>query len=99
MSKINWQKDMKDTMWAMFWLKENAGADDMEIEKEGIKENVARLIRMATQKNAGQRGAKDCVDWNCLEHTMLSICCHATALCLAGEFGPMPETIEEADNV
>jgi len=91
---INWQKDMKDTMWSMFWLKANHGDVGTEHDKESLKENVARLIRMTTQKNAGQRGMKDCVDWNCLEHTLLTIACCATSLCLAGEFGEMPETIE-----
>lgn len=41
---------VKDTMWAMFW-KGNQKAD-----LESLEESVQRLIRMATQKNAGQRG-------------------------------------------
>ena len=81
-------------MWSMFWLKANAGNIGTEADKEALKENVARMIRMTTQKNAGQRGAKDCIDWSCLEHTMLTICCCAASLALAGEFGPMPEMIE-----
>lgn len=97
MSKIDWKKDMKDTMWAMFLLQLNTGKDTTESDKAALKENVARLIRMATQKNAGQRGSKDCVDWNALEHTMLTIVLSATSLCLHGEFGEMPDTIDEAD--
>lgn len=93
--KVDWKKNCKDTMWAMFWL--GADKDTCEADKEALKENVARLIRMTTQKNAGQRGVKDCIDWNCLEHTMMTIVCAATKLALMGEFGDMPEMIEEAD--
>lgn len=95
--KINWQQDMKDTMWAMFWMKANAGDIGTEQDKEALKDNVARLIRMATQKTAGQRSAKSHVSWAAMEHTMLAIVCAATSLALAGEFGPMPDFIEEAD--
>ena len=94
---IDWKKDMKDTMWAMFWIQQNSGKDSTESDKTALKENVARLIRMATQKNAGQRKVKDCVDWNAMEHTMLTIVLAAISLCLHGEFGDMPDTIEEAD--
>jgi hypothetical protein len=89
---INWKKDMLDTMWACFWM--GVGKGDTEGDKVCLKDNVAMLIRMATQKNAGQRGAKDCINWDALEHVMLTICCCATSLALAGEFGPMPEEIE-----
>ena len=92
-NSIDWKKDMKDTMWSMFWLKENAGGNN-DADREELKQCVARLIRMATQKTAGQRGAADHIDWNALEHTMLTICCCATSLALAGEFGPMPDTID-----
>ena len=97
MSKIDWKKDMKDTMWAMFLLQLNTGKDTTESDKAALKENVARLIRMATQKTAGQRKAKSDVDWNALEHTMLTIVLAATSICLHGEFGEMPDTIDEAD--
>lgn len=95
--KIDWQKDCKDAMWAMFWLKANAGDLGTDKDKESLKDSVARLIRMTSQKNAGQRGNKNCVDWNAQEHTIMNIVCCATSLALAGEFGPMPEFIEEAD--
>lgn len=97
MSKINWQKDCKDTMWAMFWLKANAGDLGTEHDKESLKDAVARLIRMTTQKTAGQRSKKDHVDWDCFDHVLMNIACCAASLALAGEFGPMPEFIEEAD--
>ena len=97
MRTIDWQKDMKDTMWGMFKLKVAHGDIGTENDRAALKDGVARMIRMTTQKNAGQRGKNDCIDWNALEHTMLTICCCAASLALAGEFGPMPETIEEAD--
>ena len=53
MPMIDWQANCKDAMWGMFWVQQNhqpgAGAD-----KEALKENVARLIRLTTQKTAGK---------------------------------------------
>ena len=95
--QIDWKKDCKDTMWAMFWMQANMGKTGTEKDKEAMKDAVARLIRMTTQKTAGQRGKKDHVDWNALEHTLMTIACCACSMCLAGEFGPMPDFIEEAD--
>ena len=96
MPMIDWQADCKDAMWSMFWVQQNhqpgAGAD-----KEALKENVARLIRLATQKTAGQRGSKKDVHWDAVTPTIMSIVCCATALCLSGEFGDMPDTIDEPD--
>lgn len=91
---IDWKKDVKNAMWSMFWIKQNAGPSDTDQDREQLKECVARMIRMATQKTAGQRGASDHIDWACLEHTMMQICLCATSMCLAGEFGTMPEKIE-----
>lgn len=45
---------IKDTMWSMFW-KGNQKANLEELEN-----SCKRLIRMATQKNAGQRGDATC---------------------------------------
>ena len=96
MPMIDWQANCKDAMWGMFWVQQNhhpgAGAD-----KEALKENVARLIRMTTQKTAGQRGSKKDVHWDAITPTIMSIVCCATALCLSGEFGDMPDTIDEPD--
>jgi len=92
---IDWKQDMRDTMWSMFWMQENVDPEVTEGDKEALKINVARLLRMATQKTAGQRNSKGHIDWNCLEHVMLMIVCVATKLCLSGEFGEMPEMIEE----
>ena len=93
-NSIDWQSGLKDSMWSMFWLKQNLSPADVEQDKATLKENVARLIRLATQKNAGQRGAKDCLDWNSLDTTLMMIVCAATSLCLSGELGEMPDMIE-----
>lgn len=96
MSKINWQKDCKNAMWAMFWLGQPHDPEGEEADKQAIREGVARLVRMTTQKTAGQRGAKNDIDWNCLDHTLLAIACAATSLALSGFFGEMPKEIDEA---
>ena len=96
-NKIDWQAGLKDAMWGMFWMKQNAGKDDIEADKETIKEHVARLIRLTTQKvgyDAEKRGLKDSLDWNSLDTTIMSIVCAATSLALSGEFGQMPQYIE-----
>lgn len=94
MTRIDWQKDLKDTMWAMFWMRQENDAANTEADKAVLKENVARLIRLATQKNAGQRRAKDCLDWDSIDTTIMGIVCAATSLCLSGALGEMPETID-----
>lgn len=93
-NSIDWQSGLKDSMWSMFWLRQNMSPADVEQDKTTLKENVARLIRLATQKNAGQRGAKDCLDWNSLDTTLMMIACAATSLCLSGELGEMPDMID-----
>ena len=94
---IDWRADLKDSMWSMFWMKQNYEKSDSKADKKVLKENVARLIRLTTQKvgtDAAKRGVKNALDWNSLDTTLMSIACAATSLCLGGEFGDMPETIE-----
>lgn len=93
-ASIDWRSGLKDGMWSMFWLQHNLSPSDTESDKSVLKENVARLIRLTTQKNAGQRGVKDCLDWNSLNTTLMMIACAATSLCLSGVLGDMPDTIE-----
>jgi hypothetical protein len=80
---------MKDTMWAMFW-KGNQKAD-----LESLEESVQRLIRMATQKNAGQRGDVTCIDWNTLDMELMRIVMEATALVLDERFDKLKEEWRE----
>lgn len=85
---IDWQKDCADAMWSMFWLGRAKGNPD------ALKMQVARLIRMTTQKTAGQRGIKGDIDWAGLVPTLMGIAIESTALCLDGTFGDMPKMIE-----
>ena len=92
--KIEWESNCKDAMWSMFWLTQGHphGADT-----EALKEDVARLIRLTTQKTAGQRGIKEGIPWESFTPTVMNILCTVTALCLDGVFGDMPATIDEPD--
>ena len=96
--KIDWRAGLKDSMWGMFWMGQNAGKSaDTEADKRVLKEHVARLIRLTTQKigyDAAKRGLKNGLDWNSLDTTIMTIVCAATSLALSGEFGEMPEHIE-----
>ena len=80
---------VKDTMWAMFW-KGNQKAD-----LESLEESVQRLIRMATQKNAGQRDDATCIDWNTLDMELMRIVMEATALVLDDRFDKLKEEWRE----
>lgn len=92
----DWRKNLKDDMFSMFLLERSKGEPvDVEHEKETLKEYCARMVRMATQKTAGQRGLKDDLDaLNTLELTEMTIIICACRLCLAGALGPMPDRIE-----
>jgi len=95
---INWKSGLKDAMWSMFWFSNEKGSPDNEADKEQLKKDVAWLIRATTQKagvSGQERGVKDCVDWRLLDAKMMNIICLATSLCLHGEFGEMPEGIDE----
>jgi len=96
--KIDWRAGLKDSMWGMFWMGQNSGKNaDTEADKRVLKEHVARLIRLTTQKvgyDAAKRGLKNALDWNSLDTTVMTIVCAATSLCLSGEFGAMPDYIE-----
>lgn len=69
--------------------------EERESVERSMKEYVARFIRMATQKNIGQRGSgKDLDTMNTLEFTGMRIIIAATDLALDGAFGEMPDRIE-----
>lgn len=100
MSMIDWQKDAHQTMWFLSSMeREKRGCkltDEQRVNvQESLKQNVARYIRMATQKNAGQRGSNGDLDTlNSLNITEMAIIIAAADLCLDGVFGPMPGSIE-----
>ena len=90
---IDWDKNCKDAMWSCFWLTYDSGRHIEDDEQ--LKDNVARLIRMATQKTAGQKRPKDEIQWDALTPTLMNIAIIATAMCLDGRFGPMPDEIDK----
>lgn len=95
---IDWQAGLKDAMWSMFWFANDKGSPDNQADKEALKDAVAWLIRATTQKvgvDAQRRGLKDAVDWKSLDTQIMRIVCAATSLCLHGEFGEMPQFIED----
>ena len=78
--KNNPADKIKDNMWAFLM----SGGQEANIT--ALKEYVYHLIRMTTQKTAGQRRtAKNDIDWAELNMTMMSIVIEATALVLSGE--------------
>ena len=80
---------VKDAMWSMFWRgKQRANLPELE-------ESVKRLIRMATQKNAGQRGDTTYIDWNTLDMEFMRIAIEATALVLDDRFQELKEEWED----
>ena len=80
---------IKDTMWSMFWKgKQRANLPELE-------ESVKRLIRMVTQKNAGQRGDSTCIDWSTLDMEFMRIAIEATALVLDDRFQELKEEWED----
>lgn len=94
---IDWQKDAKLNMLYLSVLGWKQCAEhNSEANVDGIKNCCARLIRMATQKTAGQKpyAKKDDIDINTLDVLTMQIALHATALCLDGYFGEMPERLE-----
>lgn len=79
--KKNPANNIKDTMWTFlmdYGQKANVQA---------LKEYVYDLIQMTTQKTAGQEKhkAKDHINWDELDMTLMSIVIEATALVLSGK--------------
>ena len=80
--KENPANTIKDTMW--YFLMDGAQQGDVET----LKEYVYDLIRMTTQKSAGQNKkwqAKRHINWDELDMTLMSIVIEATALVLSGK--------------
>lgn len=80
---------IKDTMWAMFWRgKQKANLPELE-------DSVKRLIRMTTQKDAGQRKDTTCIDWSTLDMEFMRIAIEATAFVLDDRFQELKEEWED----
>ena len=85
-------KGIKDTMWAMFWKgKQKANLPELE-------DSVKRLIRMTTQKNAGQRKDATCIDWSTLDMEFMRIAIEAAAFVLDERFQKLKEEWENDSN-
>lgn len=70
---------IKDTMWT--FLMDHGQKSNIP----ALKEYVYDLIKMTTQKDAGQRKAKGNISWDELDMTLMSIVIEATALVLSGD--------------
>ena len=82
---------IKDTMWSMFWK----GSQKANLEE--LEDSCKRLIRMATQKNAGQRGDATCIDWKSLDMELMQIAVEATCLVLDDRFEKLKQEWESEE--
>lgn len=82
---------VKDFMWSMFWK------GNQKVNLEELEDSVKRLIRMATQKNAGQRGQATCIDWKSLDMELMRIAIEATCLVLDDRFEELKQEWEGED--
>lgn len=87
--KENPANAIKDTMWAFLMDK------GQKSNIEALKEYVYDLIKMTTQKDAGQRKAKQNINWNELDMVMMSIVIEATALVLSGDLDKIKGNLQE----
>ena len=83
--KENPANAIKDTMWKFLM----DGGQKSNIS--ALKEYVYDLIKMTTQKTAGQRKTKDQISWDELDMTIMSIVIEATALVLSGDLDEIKE--------
>lgn len=82
---------LKDTMW--YFLQ--TGSQKANVP--ALKEYVYDLIKATTQKDAGQRGHADRIDWNHLDMIMMNIVCEATALVLSGKLDDLEDEDDNKD--
>ena len=75
---VNPANAIKDTMWKFLMDKGQKSNID------ALKEYVYDLIKMTTQKDAGQRRVKSNISWDELDMVIMSIVIEATALVLVG---------------
>ena len=82
---------IKDTMWMCFWKGEQ------KANLEELEDSCKQLIRMATQKNAGQRGQATCIDWKSLDMELMRIAIEATCLVLDDRFEELKQEWESEE--
>lgn len=84
--KQNPANAIKDTMWK--FLMDKGQKENIQ----ALKEYVYDLIKMTTQKTAGQRKeVKDNISWDELDMTLMSIVIEATALVLSGRLDELKD--------
>lgn len=90
---IDWQEDCKDAMWSLFLLNPELASTDIEADLRELRENVARLVRCATQLGGGYGAHKEasCINSRDLPLIEVSITIAATRLVYAGYFGEVPQ--------
>lgn len=95
--KENPANAIKDTMWNCF--KDKGQKSDIP----SLKEFVYDLIQKTTQETAGQRKAKDHINWDGLNTTIMSIVVAATTLVLSGDLdkieGSACDDLEDVEGV
>lgn len=75
------KNDIKDFMWSMFWMTHEVQKADID----QLEDDIKTLIKMTTQKTAGQRKDKmQDISWDNLERIQMNIICGATVLYLTG---------------
>lgn len=81
---------IKDTMWTFLMSK------GQRANIPALKEYVYDLIKMTTQKTAGQRAeARRDISWDELEMTLFSVVIEATGLVLSGDLDKLEEKHNE----
>lgn len=75
------KNDIKDFMWSMLWMTHEVQKADID----QLEDDIKTLIKMTTQKTAGQRKDKmKDISWDNLERIQMNIICGATVLYLTG---------------
>jgi hypothetical protein len=93
--KTNPVNDIKNTMWKFLMDK------GQKSNIPALKEYVYDLIGMTTQKTAGQikYAAKNDIDWDKLDMTIMSIVIEAVSLVLSGDLDCIEPEKEKEDDI
>mgnify|MGYP001229604378 CR=1 FL=1 len=87
--------DIKNFMWSMFWMTHEIQKADID----QLEDDIKTLIKMTTQKTAGQRKDKmNDISWDNIERIQMNIICGATALYLTGCLDELRKIVERKDD-
>lgn len=95
MSKTDISNGVKDTM-RHFLMQGTHTFTNEDIEE--LTEAVNRLIKMTTQKTAGQRPNTTHINWETLDMEFMRIVCYATTLVLSGRLEELRK-VTESDTI